>query len=109
MIAAVALLADLNSRGIELETDGKRLRWRPAFLVSEELAKHIRTQRQELIQVLRDPVYPEQCVICGWPMDSVRRCPKCFDRLCVDCGRNTGSYFVQRCLVCGFALREQSN
>ena len=27
-------VADLRSRGIELETDGTRLRWRPAFLVT---------------------------------------------------------------------------
>jgi hypothetical protein len=106
MTPALALLADLRSRGIELETDGARLRWRPAFLVTAPLAERIRAERAGLVQLLTDPDCLERCPACRWPLDSCRRCPKCFDRLCVDCGRRTGSYLIMRCVVCGQGFRE---
>jgi hypothetical protein len=102
---AAAMLADLRSRGIEVETDGVRLRWRPAFLVSALLAERILAERAGLVEVLTGPVLLERCPACHWPLDSARRCPKCFDRLCVDCGRLTGSYFIMRCVVCGHAFQ----
>jgi hypothetical protein len=109
MTTAEQLWADLRSRGIELETDGVRLRWRPAFLVGDRLAEMIRSRRDELIALLREPGdrIGWHCPICNWPLDSARRCPKCFDRLCVDCGKPTGSYFILRCVICGHALEEQ--
>jgi hypothetical protein len=48
MTPAEALLADLRSRGIELETDGTRLRWRPSFLVTGPLAERIHSERTGL-------------------------------------------------------------
>lgn len=102
MSAAAALLADLRSRGIDLETDGQRLRWRPAFLVTDLVAEQIRAMRQDLIGLVRMPLTKEDlCLACRWPLDSARRCPKCFDRLCESCGRLTGSYFILRCVRCG--------
>jgi hypothetical protein len=106
MTAARALLADLHSRGIELETDGARVRWRPAFLVTAPLAELIRSHRAGLIELLAGPDRLERCPVCRWPLDSARRCVKCFDRLCVACGRPTGSYFIMRCVACGYAFRE---
>jgi hypothetical protein len=100
MTIAQNLLANLRSRGIEFETDGARLRWRPDFLVSEPLAEVIRQHRAELVQLLLGPDRLERCPTCRWVLDSTRRCPKCFDRLCVDCGRCTGSYFIARCVPC---------
>ena len=91
MTTAPALLADLHSRGIELATDGGRLRWRPAFLVACPLAELILFHRAGLIELLTGPDRLERCPACSWPLDSARRCPRCFDRLCVDCGRPTGS------------------
>src|SRR5262245_26639176 len=93
---AADLLADLRSRGVEVETDGARLRWRPAFLVSAPTAERIRACRVGLIRLLSAPDGGKEpaCPKCGWPLDSARRCPKCFDRLCVECGRPTGSYFI---------------
>jgi hypothetical protein len=105
MTAAESLLADLRSRGIELETDGARLRWRPAFLVSAPLAERIRAERVGLVELLTGPDRLERCPVCRWPLDSARRCPKCFDRLCVDCGQPTGSYLILRCVVCGHAFQ----
>lgn len=106
MTSAAALLADLRSRGIELETDGTRLRWRPPFLVSSVLAERIRIERTGLIELLQGPDRLQRCPTCHWALDAARRCPKCFDRLCVDCGRPTGSYFIQRCVVCGHAFQK---
>jgi hypothetical protein len=101
MTSALALLADLRSRGIEVVTDGFRLRWRPAFLVTAPQTERIRAERAGLVQLLTGPDCLQRCPACQWPLDSARRCPKCFDRLCVDCDRPTGSYFIMRCLVCG--------
>ena len=105
MTAALALLADLRSRGIELETDGARLRWRPAFLVTGPLAERICAERAGLVALLTGPYRLERCPASSWPLDSARRCPKCFDRLCVDCGRLSGSYCIMRCVGCGCAFQ----
>jgi hypothetical protein len=104
MTTAKALLADLRSRGIELQTDGTRLRWRPAFLVTAPQAEQILLHRAELIDLLATGrVDDDQCCpTCRWPLDSARRCRKCCDRLCTDCGRLTGSYFILRCVICGY-------
>lgn len=108
MTAAAALLANLRSRGIELETDGTRLRWRPAFLVTAPEAERIRSHKVELIDLLKTPPSGDgwRCPLCRWPLDSAGRCPKCFNRLCADCGKLTGSYFIMRCVVCGHACED---
>jgi hypothetical protein len=108
MTTAEALLADLRSRGVDLETDGVRLRWRPAFLVTARQAESIRAGREGLIELLAGPDRLPRCPTCTWPLDSARRCPKCFDRLCVGCGRPTGSYFVLRCIACGHAFEKEA-
>jgi len=103
MSAAAELLAELRSRGIEVETDGARLRWRPAFLVSAPLADRVRACKAELIALLGDGAGGESrgCPACRWPLDSAGRCAMCFDRLCRACGRLTGSYFILHCPACG--------
>lgn len=100
MTAAAALLADVRSLGIELETDGVRIRWRPAFMVAAPLAAKLRSHKRELIELLMMPDSFDRCPTCRWPLDSIRRCPKCFDRLCVECGRPTGSYLIRCCGAC---------
>jgi hypothetical protein len=107
MTPAAALLADLRSRGIELETDGERIRWRPFFLVTAPQVELIRSDRAGLIELLTGPDCLERCPLCRWPLDSHRRCPKCFDRLCVDCGRPTGSFFIMRCVMCGHSFEKR--
>jgi hypothetical protein len=52
---AADLLADLRSRGVELETDGTRLRWRPAYMVTGPLAELVRSHRAQLIEQLKAP------------------------------------------------------
>src|SRR5262245_49237354 len=105
MTTPADLLADLRSRGIELETDGARLRWRPASLVTGPLAERIRSHRAGLIGLLTGPDRLQRCPACRWPLDSARRCPQCFDRLCLDCGKPTGSYFIMRCVLCGHVFK----
>jgi hypothetical protein len=102
MTPAQILLADLASRGIQLETDGSRLRWRPGFMVSGPALESIRQHKAELIALLLGPDRMERCPACRWPLDSRQRCPKCLDRLCVGCGSWSRSYFVERCIPCGF-------
>ena len=106
MKRAKALLADLRSRGIELETDGARVRWRPAFMVTVPMAEVISCHKAELIDLLTGPDDLERCPGCRWPLDWRQRCPKCFDRLCADCRRMTGSYFIARCTTCGCKVQE---
>jgi len=105
MTTAEALLADLRSRGVELETDGVRIRWRPAFLVNEPLAAKLLRYRPDLVALLRTDCGRASlvCPACRWPLDAARRCPRCFDRLCERCSRPTGSYFIRLCVPCGHA------
>jgi hypothetical protein len=101
MTPAAILLADLRSRGIEVDTDGARIRWRPAFMVSAATASLILSHRAEVVRLLTEPgAVHRTCPACRWPLDSSSRCPKCFDRLCEGCGRMTRSYFIQRCPAC---------
>jgi len=110
MTSAERLLADLRSRGVELETDGTRLRWRPAFLVTEPQRQMLVMSRATVIALLLDrSQVVRRCPSCQWPLDSANRCPRCFDRLCLDCGRQTGSYFIQRCVICGHALEGETS
>lgn len=105
MTTAEALLADLRARGVEVETDGERLRWRPAFMVTAPQADKLRQHRTELVALLRTDRgrAGRSCPNCGHPLDSARRCPRCFDRLCEGCERPTGSYFIRTCVQCGNA------
>lgn len=100
MTTELALLADLRSRGIEIETDGQRLRWRPTFLVNAREVLLIQLNREALIKTLSNSTRIPQCPTCARPMDNRRRCPNCFDRPCTKCGRMTGSYFIQMCFQC---------
>lgn len=40
------------------------------------------------------------CAGCGRPRDEKGRCWKCQDRPCCDCGRLTGSAFIEQCNRC---------
>jgi hypothetical protein len=107
MTPAEALLADLRSRGIELEADAAvRIRWRPAFMVTAPEAEAIRAERPALARLLALPDTLPRCPLCLWTLDSSGRCAKCFDRRCIDCEKMTGSYFVLTCVECGHAIGE---
>jgi hypothetical protein len=128
MTAAAVLLAELHAMGVELQTDGARLRWRPRDAVSRDLQNEILAQRTALVSVLTRPAGPAPgsqklpawppthcpdaaqgagiaaCSACRRPLDARCRCWPCCDRLCCDCGQATGSAFVARCTACGHRL-----
>jgi hypothetical protein len=109
MSDAEALLADLRSRGITLALDDAgRIRWRPGFMVTDPERDRLRALQAEVVELLSQGWSSPACPSCRWVMDSGRRCPKCLDRLCCDCGRMTGSYFVMRCVPCGIAFRDDA-
>ena len=94
MKAGASLLANQRSRGSELETAGVRVRWRPAFLVTAPLLEAIRFHKGALIMLPSGPEPCLRCSSCRWSLEARRRCPKWFDRLCVECSIRTGCYFV---------------
>ena len=104
MTPTEALYADLRSRGIDFETDGQRLRWRPTFMVSPRDALLLAHHRPAVIHLLTSGWTAPACPVCRRTLDSAGRCPRCFDRPCVVCGRMTGSYCIQRCVACGYAF-----
>ncbi len=109
-MTAKSLLADLASRGVSLETDGARIRWRPAFMLTGgSLLESIRQHKAELIALLLAGALNrlERCPACGRPVDARRRCWRCHDRPCERCGRRTGSAFLALCLRCGIAREEE--
>lgn len=105
MTPAVALLADLRARGVELVATGDRLRFRPASAVSEDTRDALRAHKAELLALLapRSYSYP-------WPdslpglgrrtVGSFARCLECRaewswvrygDRvLCLTCAKRAG-------------------
>ena len=54
-MTARELLAEILNRGIELATDGDRLRYRPADAVTPELADAITRHKPALIELLARP------------------------------------------------------
>ena len=103
-MTAEGLLADCRARGIELIAVGDRLRWRSRARLPPELLARLRDHKAVLLAALR----PRACRTCGSPTDDRRRCWRCCDRPCVDCGRPTGSAFIQRCPTCGNRLNDNS-
>lgn len=57
MTPAVALLADLRARGVELVATGDRLRFRPASAVSEDTRDALRAHKAELLALLAPRSY----------------------------------------------------
>jgi hypothetical protein len=95
VLTPAEILTDLRARGVSLETDGTRIRWRPAGAVSPELAAVILAAKAEIVPLLA----PEWCGGCGGRVDEKRRCWKCHTRPCEVCGRSTGSAFIRTCSV----------
>ena len=52
-MTAAAILSELRARGVRLELDGDRLRWRAPSEIPAELLEAARQRRQELVELLR--------------------------------------------------------
>ena len=100
-MSPASILADLRQDGIELETDGVRIRWRPASGVSEIRKRLILEHKPEIIRLLTTPglITAQRCQNCRRYLNAERQCWKCCDRRC-HCGRQTGSAFIELCQLC---------
>jgi hypothetical protein len=97
-------LAELARLGFTLTQEGAGIRITPADRLTEDLRRTIRAHKADLLALLRTGAAAEGSGRCerGHTLDSRGRCWRCCDRLCSDCGRSTGSAFVQRCTGCGW-------
>ena len=55
------------------------------------------------MRLAQEPPSKEICSGCGKAVDGKRRCWQCHRRACSRCGRNTGSAFIELCILCDFA------
>lgn len=101
MNAAVELLALCRAAGVELGvgSGGASLVWEAAADPPTELLADLAANKADVLAAIRGPF--GNCDHCGRRLDAKRRCWRCCDRPCVECGRPTGSAFIQRCVVCG--------
>ncbi len=99
---AQVLFADLLAKGIELETNGDGIRWRPSFLLNAKTVARILEHKVEIIALIQQGYSPPRCPKCEKVLDSKARCTECWDRICADCGQWTGTAFVARCWPCSF-------
>jgi hypothetical protein len=87
------LLAECRCRSVTVTAAGSRLHYRgPAGAIDPELLARLAAHKPDLLATLSRPA----CAGCGCCLDAARRCWACCDRPCVDCGRPTGSAFIQR-------------
>jgi hypothetical protein len=101
MTAAVELLARCRAAGVELGvgSGGASLLWEAAADPPAELLANLAANKADVLTLLRSPF--GNCDQCGRPLDARRRCWRCCDGPCVDCGRPTGSAYIARCIPCG--------
>src|SRR5262245_61308551 len=92
------LLTECHKRGVRLSATPTRLHWLSATgAVDDQLRRHLVEHKPDLIELLSTT-----CPTCHRQLtDQRRQCWQCFERLCADCGRATGSAFVSRCIACG--------
>jgi hypothetical protein len=102
-VSATALLDDLTRQGFALAREGDGLRVRPASRLTADLRRAIAANRDKLLRLLAGdgPAAEQRCPNCGGALDTKARCWKCCERLCSQCGRATGSAFIELCLSCG--------
>jgi hypothetical protein len=105
MSDAAELLSELRYQGFTISPKGDAVRVSPATRLTPELRERIRRHKPGLLALIRGP--HGNCDHCGRPLDDKRRCWRCCDRVCVDCGGWTGSAFIQRCVTCGFLYRDE--
>jgi hypothetical protein len=98
-MTAAELLDRCNAVGVELGAAGDEIVWEAHFDPPAELLAALRANKAAVLALVRGPF--GNCVTCGRALDEKRRCWRCCDRVCVACGRQTGSAFIQRCIACG--------
>lgn len=101
MTTPVDLLARCRAADLELGvgSGGASLLWESAADPPADLLADLAANKAAVMALVRGPF--GNCDSCGRALDGERRCWRCCDRPCVDCGRATGSAFIARCLPCG--------
>ncbi len=101
MTAAVELLARCRAAGVELGvgSGGSSLLWEARGDPPAGMLVDLAANKAAVLALIRGP--HGNCDQCGRALDDKRRCLRCCDRPCVDCGRPTGIAFIQRCVACG--------
>ncbi len=90
----------LRHRGVcLLLRSGKILFRAPAGTVTDEVKKTVAENRNALMARLRSA--PVTCPHCRKSLDRKQRCWSCDYRACVDCGTDTGTALISRCVACG--------
>jgi hypothetical protein len=106
LTVAIELLARCRALGIELGvgSGGTSLLWEADTDPPADLLMGLAANKADVLPLIRGPF--GNCDQCGRAFDHKRRCWRCCDRLCVDCGGWTGSAFIQRCVPCGHRCSE---
>jgi hypothetical protein len=101
MTSAAELVARCRALGIELGvgSGGASLLWEADADPPADLLTDLAANKAAVLALVRGPF--GNCDKCGRALDDKRRCWRCCDRVCVDCGRWTGSALIQRCVPCG--------
>jgi hypothetical protein len=104
-MTAAELVGRCNALGVELGAAGDAIVWEAHFDPPDELLAALKANKAALLALVRGPY--RNCVQCGRALDEKRRCWRCCDRVCVECGRQTGSAFIQRCITCGLRCPDE--
>ncbi|HKI35423.1 MAG TPA: hypothetical protein VKA46_26425 [Gemmataceae bacterium] len=104
---AVELLARCRALGIELGagSGGASLLWEADAEPPADLLADLAANKADVLALIRGAC--GNCDRCGHALDDKRRCWRCCDRVCVDCGNWTGSAFIQRCVPCGHRYSDE--
>jgi hypothetical protein len=102
MTTAAELVARCRALGIELGVicGGATLVWESRSDPPTDLIADLSRHKAEVLALVRS--LHGNCDECGRALDEKKCCWPCHNRVCVDCGRWTGSAFIQRCFPCGF-------
>jgi hypothetical protein len=106
MNIAVDLLARCRDASVELGVVGSSIVWEADADPPSGLLAELTMHKADVLALLRGPF--GNCDQCGRHLDERRRCWRCCDRPCLQCGRPTGSAFIATCCACGNACNGNS-
>ena len=93
------LLNEARSAGLRVTAAGGQLKIRgprQAGAIAQQLI-----QNKDVVIEALVADGSQTCRTCRRPLDDKGCCWPCRDRVCSDCGRQTGSPFIARCVACG--------
>jgi hypothetical protein len=95
------VLDQARAAGVELwATQREKILWRCPGGLPDAIRHSLAAHKHGILGLL--PL-ATQCPLCKRPMDTKRRCWRCCDRLCEECGLLTGSAFIGLCWLCQVA------